>query len=58
VGLSLSIEGPVGNLDRIRLPGFFERKGKYIWVRFLDPKDIKILNLGAIWNFGKGTGLS
>jgi len=24
----------------------------------LDPEDIKILSLGAIWNFGKGTGLS
>jgi len=24
----------------------------------LDPEDTKILNLGAIWNFGKGTGLS
>jgi len=36
----------------------FERKEKYIWVPFLDPEDIKILSLGAIWNFGKGTGLS
>jgi len=25
---------------------------------FLDPEDIKILNLGDIWNFGKETGLS
>jgi len=40
------------------LPGLFERKGKYIWVPFLDPEEIKILSLGAIWNFGKGTGLS
>jgi len=24
----------------------------------LDPEDIKILSLGAIWNFGKGTGPS
>jgi len=24
----------------------------------LDPEDIKILSLGATWNFGKGTGLS
>jgi len=23
----------------------------------LDPEDIKFLSLGAIWNFGKGTGL-
>jgi len=40
------------------LPGLFERKGNCIWVPFLDPKDIKILSLGAIWNFGKGAGLS
>jgi hypothetical protein len=44
-------------LEGIRLPGSFERKEKYIWVPFLDPDDIKILSLGAIWNFGKGTGL-
>ena len=24
---------------------------------FLDPKDIKKLSIGAIWNFAKGTGL-
>jgi len=24
---------------------------------FLDPKDIKSLNMGAIWNCSKGTGL-
>ena len=56
--VSLSIWAPLGNLGRIRLPGFFERKVKYIWVPFLDPEDTKILRLGAIWNFGKGTGLS
>jgi hypothetical protein len=31
---------------------------EYIWVPFLDPEDIKILSLGAIWNYGKGKGLS
>jgi len=36
----------------------FDRKGQYIWIPFLDPEYIKILSLGAIWNFGKGTGLS
>jgi hypothetical protein len=41
------------NLDGIHLPGLFERKGEYTWVRFLDPEEIKILRLGAIWNFGK-----
>jgi hypothetical protein len=39
------------------MPGRFERKGKYIWVPFLDPENIKVLSLGAIWNFDKGTGL-
>jgi hypothetical protein len=24
---------------------------------FLDPEDIKFVSLGAIWNFGKATGL-
>jgi hypothetical protein len=45
-------------LEGIRLPGLFERKREYIWVPFWDPEDIKILSMGAIWNFGKGTGLS
>jgi hypothetical protein len=48
----------MGNLEGIGLQGLFERKGKCIWVPFLDSEDIKILSLGAIWNFGKGTGLS
>jgi hypothetical protein len=56
--VSLSIGAPLGHLEGIRLPGVFERKGKYIWVPFLDPEDIKILSLGAIWIFGKETGLS
>jgi hypothetical protein len=56
--VSLSIGAPLGNLDGIRLPGLFDRNGNYIWVPFLDPEDIKVLSLGVIWNFGKGTGLS
>jgi len=55
--VSLSIGTLMGNLDGICLPELFERKGKYIWVPFLDPEEIKILSLGAICNFGKGTGL-
>jgi hypothetical protein len=38
--------------------GFLREKKKYICVPFLEAGDIKILSLGAIWNFGKGTGLS
>jgi len=56
--VSLSIGALLENLDGIRLPGLFEWKAWYIWVPVLDQEDIKILNLGAIWNFGKGTGLS
>jgi hypothetical protein len=46
------------NLEGICLLGLLERTGEYIWFPFLDPDDIMILSLGAIWNFGKGTGLS
>jgi hypothetical protein len=55
--VSLSIGAQLGNLDGVRLPGLMTEK-KYIWVPFLDPEGIKILSLGTIWNFGKGTGLS
>jgi len=47
----------VGETVVAHLLGLFERKGKHIWASFLDPEDIKILSLGTIWNFGKGTGL-
>ena len=56
--VSVCIGALLGNLEGIRLPGHFERKGKYIWAPFLDSEDIKILSLGAIWNFGKGIWLS
>jgi hypothetical protein len=30
----------------------------HIWVpSFLDPEDIRVLGMGDIWNFAKGTGL-
>ena len=45
--VSLSIGTPMGNLDGICLPGLFGRKGKYIWVPFFDPEEIKILSLGG-----------
>jgi len=58
--VSLSIGALLGNLKGVRLPGYFERKEKniYIWVPFLDPEDIKILSLGAIWNFSNRALLS
>ena len=46
----------LGYLEGFRLLGFLREK-KYIWVHLLDPEEIKILSLGAIWNFSKGTGL-
>jgi hypothetical protein len=30
---------------------------KHLGSFFLDPEDIRILGVGAIWNFAKGTGL-
>jgi hypothetical protein len=56
--ISLSIGALLGNLEGVCLPGFLKKKKKYIWVPFLDPEDTKILSLGAICNFIKGTGLS
>jgi len=29
----------------------------YLGSFFLDPEDIRVLVMGAIWNFAKGTGL-
>ena len=29
----------------------------YLGSFFLDPKDVRELGVGAIWNFAKGTGL-
>ena len=30
---------------------------KYLGSFFLDPEDLRVLGMGAIWNFAKGTGL-
>jgi len=57
MGISLH-RGPVGEPGGGSFAGIFERKEKYIWVPFLGSEDIKILSLGAIWNFNKGTVLS
>jgi hypothetical protein len=51
--------GPVRETGGGLFAGTFERKEKkYIWVPFLDAEAIKILSLGAMWNFSKGTRLS
>jgi len=55
--LSLYIGASLGSLEGVRLPGFSREKKQYIWVPFVDPEDIKILSLGAICKFSKGTGL-
>ena len=54
---SLPIGGPLGNLKGIRLPRHLVEKDS-ISGFLLDPEDIKMLSLGAIWNCGKGTELS
>jgi len=57
--VSLSLHrGPVGEPGGGSFAGTFERKAKCVWFVFLDLEAIKILSLGAIWNFSKGTGLS
>jgi len=56
-GISLH-RGPIGEPGGDSLARTFERIGWRIWVPFSDPEDIKVLSLGAIWDFGKGTGLS
>jgi hypothetical protein len=45
-------------MERVHLLQFLREKEKYIWVPFMDPEDVKILSLGVILNFSKGTGLS
>jgi hypothetical protein len=57
VGISL-YRGPVGKPGGDSLAETFGEKSKVYQGSFLDPEDIRILNLGAIWNFGKGKGLS
>jgi hypothetical protein len=57
MGISLH-RGPIGEPGGDSFAGTFERKGEYIWVPFLDAVDNNILSLGAIWKFGKATGLS
>jgi hypothetical protein len=54
---SLSLGAPLGNLEGIRLLGLFLEKSIVYPSSFLDQEDIKLSILGAIWNFGKGTGL-
>jgi len=54
--LSLSIGAPLGNLEGVRLQRLFERIGKYIWVPFLDPEDIKILSLRPPGTLVNGQG--
>jgi hypothetical protein len=54
---SLFIGALLANLGGVRSPGLLRDK-KSICGFFLDPEAIKILSLGAIWKFGKGTRLT
>ena len=49
--LSLSIGAPLGKLEWVRLMGILREKKSYIWVPFLHTEVIKILSLGAVWDF-------
>ena len=55
--VSLSVGAPLWYLKGIHSLEIFEKEDS-ICGFFLDPEDIKILSLEAIWNFNKGTGLS
>jgi len=44
----------LGNLEDFSLLGLLrEKQNVYLGSIFLDPEDIKCLNLKAVWNFGK-----
>jgi hypothetical protein len=59
VNRSLSLHrGPVGEPGGGSFAGIFQRNEKDMRVPFLDPEDTKILSLGAIYNFDKGTEFS
>jgi len=51
--MSVSIGTLWGNLEGVHLLGFLREKKNYILVPFFEPEDIKILSLGASWNFSK-----
>jgi len=55
------MQGETGNLGphSLWVRGFGLTQDMRIWAGsfFLEPEDIKILGLGAIWNFSKFTGL-
>jgi len=53
---ALSIGDLLGNQEGVPLLGLLREKKMHIWVLFLDPEDITILSLGAIWNFSKEQG--
>jgi hypothetical protein len=36
---------------------FASLRHTYLGYFFLDPEDVRVLGVGAIWNFAKGTGL-
>ena len=55
--LSLSIVVPLGNLEGIRLLGLLRENDSISGFISWTQRTLKILSLGAIWDFGKGTGL-
>jgi hypothetical protein len=56
----------IGNVARSRKPqchilceceALGSLRHAYLGSFFLDPEDIRVLGMGAFWNFAKGTGL-
>jgi hypothetical protein len=56
--VSLSLGAPLGNLEGIRLPGFFEEKRLVYLGSLLGSIGYYEFKSGGVLNFGKGTGLS
>jgi hypothetical protein len=57
--VSLYLGESLRNMEGIRFLRLFLRKKRIEYpVPFVDPENINILIVGAIWNCGKRTGLS
>jgi hypothetical protein len=56
--INRDVKCPVSGYLSPQGPSWGTQRGFTCRTFFLDPQDIKILSLGATWNFGIGTGLS
>ena len=56
--VSLSVGAPLGNLEGIHLLGLLRETDSISGFLSWAQRILRFLVCGAIWNFGKGTGLS